>query len=324
MRGLWKITGFAVMFTILVLFVVFTVGLSSNQPGSAFNKGHNAIWVEHDWAGEYKSPKDIQEFVEVLEKYKIDTVFVHVGPLKTDGSIDPETYSYSINFLERARKFNDKIEYQAWIGQIRSKIDLSNESVRHNIEKQVLILSGLVGFDGIHFDIEPVWDGDLDFIETLKGSREALPKGKKISVALAEYVPESFVWLTQHLHTFENVNTDINYLNVAQYADQIVVMVYDTSIQHEWLYRWLVKEQTIWLSGLLKDKELFIGLPAYDGTNVKTFNPDVENVKNGLKGVVAGLNNIRSHEENFAGIAIYPYWEMDRDEWQALEDYWIK
>jgi len=314
---------FAVLALALALFWYFIMGVYLGQKGSHFNKDHNAVWIGHEWVGEYKSDVDVANLVSTLHKYKIDTVFVHTGPLQTDGSIDPRTYSYAVAFIDKAKSLDKNINYQAWLGQIRNKIDLSDEKVRHSITTQTTILTVLVGFDGIHFDIEPVWDDDADFIKLLKETRETLHEDKKLSVALAEFIPNSAVWMMENFHKFKNYNTQVNYLNVAKYADQIVAMAYDTSIKDHWLYKWLVKEQTIWLTRLLKDKEVFIGIPSYDD-ETQSFDPDIENVENGLKGVIAGLNNIRSKEKNFAGVAIYPYWAMDDKKWATYEDLWLK
>jgi hypothetical protein len=323
MKGLWKITLFAIGLIILILLWFFVIGLSSNQPGYFFNKSHNAVWLGHEWVGEKKTDQEIQELVNTLKQYGIDTVFVHAGPIKEDGTIDPQVYKYAIDFVEKSKKIDKDIQYQAWLGQIRNKIDLSNADVRHNIAKQCMILAQFVGFDGMHFDIEPVWDGDTDFIELLKESREILPEDKVISVALAEFIPQSFIWLTEHIHSFENYNSELNYENVAQYADQIVVMAYDTSMKSGWLYRWLVKEQTIWLTDLLEGTEVFIGIPSYEDEK-ESFDPEVENIENALKGVIKGLNNFRSDEDNFAGVAIYSYWEMDDAEWATYKDLWME
>lgn len=309
---------------LIILFVwIFIVGISSKQPGAFFNKGHNAVWIGHEWVAERSDDSEIIELVKNLEKNQIDTVFVHVGPINKDGSIDPETYRYSVDFIEKVKKFNKKIEYQAWLGQIRGKIDLSDESVRHNISKLCMILGHFVGFDGIHFDIEPVWDKDEDFIKLLAECREILKDGKKISVAMAEMIPKSFLWFTEKIFKFENFNSEINYKNVAKYADQIVVMVYDTGVDEDWFYRWLVREQTIRVTDLLDDKEVFIAIPAYDEPK-EGFNPKVENVENGLRGIIHGMNDLRSNEKSFAGVAIYPYWGIDEKEWQIYQDLWIK
>lgn len=312
-----------VIITAVLLIWIFVIGISANRPGAFFNKGHNATWIAHEWVGEQRSDEEIQGLVKSFKKYQIDTVFVHSGPFREDGSIDPETYQYAVNFIEKAKKFDNDIEYQAWLGQIRGKIDLADENVRHNMAKQSFILANLVGFDGIHFDIEPVWDEDFDFIAMLKESRGLMADDKKISVALSEFIPGTLIWITENVFEFKNFNTEVNYENVAQYADQIVVMAYDTGINKDWLYRWLVKEQTIWLTDMLEGKEVFIGIPAYDEAK-EGFDPEVENVGNGLKGMVAGLNNLRSNDSNFAGSAIYPYWDIDEKEWKIYEELFIK
>lgn len=300
----------------------YIIGISTNHKGSFFNKGHNAVWIGHEWVGEYKSGAEVAGLVENLQKHNIDTVFVHTGPIREDGSIDSLTYAYAVNFLEKARKIGGGIHYQSWLGQIRNKIDLDERVVRAGIVKQSVVLTQLVGFDGIHFDIEPVWDEDDAFISLLEETRKALPGEKRISVALAEFIPSSFVWLVKNFREMENYNTQVNYRNVAKYADQVVVMVYDTNIRKPWFYRWLVQEQTIWLTDLLDGREVFIGIPAYDKAT-ENFDPQVENVENGLRGITAGLNNIRSEKENFAGVAIYPYWEINEEEWRTFENLWL-
>jgi hypothetical protein len=298
-------------------------GFSSRQPGYTFNKNHNAVWIGHEWVGEEKTEAEIKNLVDTLSDNAIDLVFVHTGPFESDGSVDRNLYLYAVDFLEKAQKYNSEIKYQAWLGQIRGKIDLSDVSVRENVAQEAVLMTQVIGFDGVHFDIEPVWDEDLDFIETLKLSREAMPKEKNISVALAEFIPKSLVWLTEELELFENFNSEVNYENVAQYADQLVVMTYDTGINKDWLYRWLVKEQTIWLTRLLEGKEVFVGIPAYEEVK-EGFDPEIENVSNGMKGIVSGLNNSRSKLENFAGAAIYSYWEIEEDEWEDYNNIWIK
>lgn len=323
MWNLTKTTILGVIIIAILLVWIFVIGISAKRPGAFFNKGHNATWIGHEWVGEEKNDEEIQALVGDFKKHQIDTVFVHSGPFKEDGNIDPETYQHAINFIEKAKKFDGDIKYQAWLGQIRNKIDLSDENVRHNMAKQGFILANLVGFDGVHFDIEPVWDGDFDFIAMLKESRELMADDKKMSVALAEFIPGTLIWITENVFEFKNFNTEVNYENVAKYADQIVVMAYDTGINRDWLYRWLVKEQTIWLTNIMADEEVFIGIPAYDEAK-EGFNPEVENIENGLRGMIAGLNNLRSNEANFAGVAIYPYWDINEKEWETYEELFIK
>ena len=240
-KNIWKILFVVMILTILFLFWFIFVGFELNQNGGFYNKGHNAVWVEHTWVSAEHTDQEVNDLVNKLKKYQIDTVFVHVGPLEEDGSISETTYEFALNFLDKARRFDKNIQYQAWIGQLRNKIDLGDGGVRKNIAKQALIFTKMVGFDGIHVDIEPVWDEDKNFIDTLEGIRETIGNDKKISVALSEFIPRSVVWLVEKIHKFENYNSEVNYENVAKYADQIVVMAYDTGINNKIVYKWVIK-----------------------------------------------------------------------------------
>lgn len=322
MLNLWRITILGIVLVVIVFVWIFLLGVSSNQPGSFYNTGHNAVWIGHEWVGQDKTESEVQQLVQTLQANQIDTVFVHVGPIETDGNVSPERYKYSLGFVEKAKRFDENIKYQAWLGQLRYKIDLEDPNIRHNITNLCLTLSQVIEFDGIHFDIEPVWDGDGAFIQLLEETREVLSDEKLISVALAEFIPSSVIWFTENVHQFENYSSEVNYENVAAHADQIVVMAYDTSIDYGWLYRWLVKEQTIRVTDLLPNTEVFIGIPAYEDVKIG-FNPEVENIENGLKGIIDGLNNFRSNEDSFAGVAIYSYWTIDESEWDVYNDLWL-
>ena len=280
--------------------------------------------------------------MDKLVKHDIDTIYLHVGPIEEDGGIGTERYAASLNFVERVKRHESDMKVLAWMGQVRHKLDLSNESVRRNILGLCRIFTKMIGMDGIHYDIEPVWDEDEDFILLLAETRDVLDTGtgvshgsdvgseendrKILSVALAEFIPSSFVWWVENIAKFENYNTEVNYLNVAEHADQIVDMVYDTGIDRGWLYKWLVKEQVIWVSDLMgtdeaEGTEFLIGIPSYEDDKVG-FNPEVENVGNALVGVISGLNDIRADEETFTGIAIYSEWEMDEGEWEVYDGLW--
>ncbi len=323
MKKVWKISKYGIVFIALVLIWALTFGFSANKPGSFYNTGDNAVWLEHAWVGEYKSEAEIRNLVADLIEYDFSTAFVHVGPLKSDGTIDPETYEYSIHFVDTFKKFDKDIELQAWMGQIRHRIDLDDPEVRHNVVKKSIIMSQMVGFDGIHFDIEPAHDYDSGFIDLLKETRAGLPEDKVISVALAKFIPRSAIWFFGNIYEFRNYSTQVNYGNVQKYADQIAVMVYDTSIKRDWLYEWLVKEQTIWITSFLDDAKVFIGIPTYDyGDPRPWFDHEVENVRTGLRGVVKGLNNLRSDLDSFAGVAVYPYWEFDEENRAAYRELW--
>ena len=347
MKNFW-VVAFAVFFLFTLLIVwVFFVGLRADRGGAFYNKGHNAVWIAHEWAEEEKSTREIQDLVIRLTEHDIDTIYLHVGPLGSDGRIAPEIYGAASDFVEKVKYQRTDMKILAWMGQVRSKLDLTDGKVLQNILNLCTIFTKMVGMDGVHYDIEPVWDEDEDFIKLLEETRKVLDTGvgvtygdtygdgvepvpgqKILSVALAEFIPNSFVWWTEAVANFQNYNTEKNYLNVAKYADQIVDMVYDTGIDQSWLYKWFVKEQVIWVTDLMdsevaRETDLLIGIPAYE--DVKDgFNPEVENVGNALLGTINGLNDFRSSHENLTGIAIYPEWEIDESEWMIFDGLWLE
>lgn len=300
----------------------YFVGVSRFSGNHQYNKGNNAVWAGHEWIGERKTTTQIKKFVETLQSHQISNVFLHVGPLLENGKIEQQSYVYSSYFLRQAKRINKDIKYQAWLGQIRGKLDLDDENIRKNVANQCRILGQFIGFDGIHFDIEPVSDDDIAFIKLLEECKSNMESKKVLSVALADIIPQSFLWFTNNVLKFKNVNSEVNYENVAKYADQIVVMLYDTKLHSDLFYKKFIVEQVTRITSLFKDKEVYFGIPAYEkGGN--DFDPKVENVKNGILGVIIGLDNLRSNLDSFAGISIYPYWEISDDEWKTFDELWL-
>jgi hypothetical protein len=66
------------------------------------------------------------------------------------------------------------------------------------------------------------------------------------------------------------------------------------------------------------DTEVLLGLPVYEDAGVKYRCPRVENLKNSLAGIHAGLAGYRHLPENYKGIAIYSEWEMEPQKWEYL------
>ncbi|HPU94891.1 MAG TPA: hypothetical protein PK398_01820 [Candidatus Gracilibacteria bacterium] len=319
---------------IAILFWIFIVGIKASETGKFFNQQKNAVWIAHEWVDTVKTDTEVKALVADLKAHDVNTIFVHVGPLSEIGDIAPEVYSEAFNFVDMVKAVDPDMRILAWVGQIRNKINLSSVQVRHNILQMCTIFTGVVGMDGVQYDIEPVWDEDEDFILLLEETHElfeSMDRRPILSVALAEFIPRTFVWLSSGFLNLQNYNTEVNYRNVSKYADQVVTMVYDTGIERGWMYRWLVKEQVIWLTDLMDEvecdkcvgmkPELYIGIPSYEDVK-KGFNPEIENVGNALIGVLNGLNDVRAVHENLTGIAVYAHWTTDDNEWDIYDALW--
>ena len=309
---------------IAILFWIFIIGIKASETGKFFNQQKNAIWIAHEWVDKAKTDTDVKALVSDLRSHDVNTIFVHVGPLSEVGDIAPEVYSEAFNFVDMVKAVDPDMRVLAWMGQIRNKINLSSAQVRHNILQMCTIFTGVVGMDGVQYDIEPVWDEDEDFILLLKETHElfeGMERRPILSVALAEFIPRTFVWLSSGVLNLQNYNTEVNYKNVSKYVDQVVTMVYDTGIERSWMYRWLVKEQVIWLTDLMDNVEFYIAIPSYDEKKTG-FNPEIENIGNALIGVLNGLNDVRAVHENLTGIAVYAEWTTDDNEWEIYDALW--
>lgn len=294
-------------FAIVTAWYVF--GFHSNKH---LTQPEVAFWMEHAWSTSEHA--DFVDLAHELDFLPASTLYFHVGPISSEGTLanDLEINPTNFNTLPSTN--------YAWLGQIRSELDLSNPAVRATIvSSSGWLLSQ--GFDGIHLDIEPIRPGDTDFVLLVKELDAAFPT-TPISVAMDEWQPHG---ITQMVATWFDTSivsywTSEQVLELRPYVDEFVVMTYDSGFHDPGFFSWWVEQQTIALSKLMdEDTRLLIGVPVYtEGSN---FDPEAENIETGLVGYTRGLTNLRSDPENIDGIAIYPYWEMNEGKWQVLKTY---
>lgn len=300
-------------------------GPISNQRRS---QGRNALWVAHQWVGEHHTSREYVELATRLKENGITDAFFHVGPLNSAGTIDQERYPHAASLIENVKQMYPEVRVQAWIGQVERKgggpLDLSDARVRDRIVQTATDFLDM-GFDGVHYNIEPVFSGDRDFIDLLQRTREITRASSKVvSVAADELEPlpgaERFVRVFAKQAGFWNKEY---YLEVAASVDQIAVMMYDTALPTAWLYGSLVEWETTSLVDLLGGQvTLFMGVPSYEDERW-TFNPGAENVQSALRGIQKGLEHLDEQEmENF-GVAIYAEWTTDEEEWELYRQEWL-
>jgi hypothetical protein len=298
-------------FTLLFLATAYFVfGVHSD---SRLVEPNLAFWMAHEWST--GTSNDFYYLSQNVEEYGITDLYFHVGPINEDGSLasDLNVFTTGLNSLSTTN--------YAWIGQIRSQIDLEDPTIREKIiASSEWILTK--GFDGIHVNIEPVRHNDDAFITLMQELRTSLNETNpeaKISVAMDEWQPH---YLSLFINLFSDTKTESYWTSsqvkeVAQYADQMAVMTYDTNFHDPRLYSWWVEQQTVQLSNLMPENtELLIGIPSYE--TGESMDSDAENIETGITGFYRGATNYRSNLDKITGIAIYSYWEMDNDEWPLL------
>lgn len=341
-RRFWRRTGLVTL--ILALALCTTAELAwwrltatvTNYAGAHFNQGQNAIWIAHTWVGDSHTPADYQALAQELEQAQMQDVFVHVGPLNGDGTIAPGRYPFAAAFIQAMRADAPNLRFLAWLGQIYRigagpndpEIDISLPDTRARVVATSLVFTRDLGFDGVHFDLEPVPNNDNHFLDLLDETRQAIGPAKLISVAAPNWVPVARVADAINTVTgrFNTWWTTYYYRAVSLHCDQIVVMLYNTGMPTAPLYTALAQQETDHVVRAVQvassHTKVIIGIPDFDAPSSRAFHEQAENIRSGLEGVTAGLNAAPFHPA-FAGVAIYPEWLTTSDDWAIYDQLWL-
>jgi hypothetical protein len=287
-----------------------------------------AVWLGIEWVMETHSNEEIADLARSLQSHHISYVFAYVSYLKPGDVFNP-TFNYAANFVQQFRAAAPDIRLLAWIGvpiQITTPdgeyLDnrLLDPATRQTIADFSQTVVTEFGFDGVHLNAEAIVNGDEALLMTLDAVREKLPGDAILSLA------------THALRLTEPVTTipypvirhhwSSDYLRqVAGHADQIVMMAYDSGLFFPTDYRdWLayqVRESAAALSDT--NSNFLIGLPASEEWTPSHQVP-AEYLANALYSLSVGLTQT-DYPNVINGIAIYPHWEINDDEWALLDNF---
>ena len=306
----------------LVFFAYSPAGDSRPHP---FNHDRNATWLEHRWLERAHSDEEMETLFRKLRARGFTYCYPHVIPFGADGRLPPHSREQMRAFLAAARRVAPELRVLPWIGGLRvgykrqreGTVNLSDLGQRQRIVAEV---RGLVdeGFDGIHLNIEPVDDGNVEFLTLLRALRPALGPGHVLSLSAIRPGPvglpiaPNFFWSPDY------------YARVAATSDQLVIMAYDTAIPTAPLYRRYLAWATASVAGSLvasgADTRVLMGVPTYDDHGFM-HRAGVETLDNALLGVVAGLRGLGAGG-TFEGVALYAEWTTDDADWAVYERVW--
>ena len=306
----------------------------TSYPGAHFNRGQNAVWLEHEWAGEPHTGADYDALVQRLQQEQISYVFAHVGPLDSDGTI-PASLAPNAGALAAALHARmPGLRVLAWIGQVEAaggypadeSINLDDSAVRATIAQTSAHFVRDLGFDGVHYDIEPILNNNPRFLDLLDETRAALPKGAILSISAEKWAPNAH--LAEWLYANNKAGawwTSYYYAAVAAHVDQMVALLYNTGMPVPQLYQLTVQQETEHILEAARSAphppQVLIGLPTYTG-DTPWFHDRAENIQTGLAGVVAGLNS-NTDTQPFGGVAIYRYALTTDADWSTYNSIWL-
>ncbi len=317
MAGLGVLAGAAVLY-----FAYAPVGDSAPHP---FNHDRNAVWLEHRWLERRQTDAEMEALVLRLRARGIAYAFPHLIPFDGEGKLPPHDRDQMRALLAIAHRLAPDLKLLPWVGGLRrgyrrqrtGVLELSDLNQRQRIVAEV---RGLVdeGFDGIHLNVEPVDDGNDDFLALLRALRTALGDKPILSVAATRPAPlglpraPNFAWSPDY------------YARVARLVDQLVIMSYDTALPTPASYRRYVKWAASSVASALRssgsEARVLMGVPTYDSYGLM-HRAGVETPENALLGIVAGLRGLGAGG-TFEGVALYAEWTTSDADWAVYERLW--
>jgi hypothetical protein len=313
--------------TLLAPFAVSAIALRVAYMGDldprARTHGRDAVWLGHAWVDGRRSVADVVALSGRLRGTGVRDLYVHTGPLGTDGRLDPllaPAASWTVRSLHAAIS---GVRIQAWLGQRTdpNALDLDDPATRGRVvdsARQALDL----GFDGVHYNFEPVPDRDTGLLDLLERTRAmAHRRGAVVSMAAHHIAPLAGMSSIDDLVIGHTKWWSSGYVRqVADRLDQIAIMSYDTAFPIRSLYGGYVHRQTdLALKAVPPQTDLLMGLPAFHTHGLDHY-PSAETVAAAIRGVRLGLGH--KNRERF-GVALYVDFAATDSDWRAYRQAWL-
>ncbi|MDP9195547.1 MAG: glycoside hydrolase family 18 protein [Pseudomonadota bacterium] len=315
----------SVLIVLAIAALIWTWWTFTRPPVPVRSQGPNAVWLAHRWAGDRIPPAEYLSLAQQLQGLYITDAYFHVGPMDATGHIPEERRRFARTLVYFMKKAAPDLRLHAWIGQVEKRgggpFDLADPVARQGAVDTARLFLDL-GFDGIHYNIEPISSGDTGWLDLLEETAAITrPRGKLLSISGDEIeIFPGADFIARMLAPRGRLWSRDYYRQVAQHCDQIAVMTYDTAMPSPWLYRALMAWQTRLLQDTIDPRvTLFIGIPTYED-HTWAFDPFVENMYSGLAGILWTLNGQIPAR---LGTAIYAHWTTDKTEWEMFRLLWL-
>ncbi|WP_405877352.1 MULTISPECIES: hypothetical protein [unclassified Streptomyces] len=293
-----------------------------------YTRNRDAIWLGHAWVDGRKTDADVTALADRLKTTGIRDLYVHAGPLEHNGTLPKSAYPKARWLIAAVHRAAPGIRVQAWLGDVLATESPTGMRLERPATRAAVVASTrqilATGFDGAHFDLEPLHSGDRNYL-TLLDSLHAVTRAHhaQLSVAAHQIDPlpgfHSF-WGTVAGHP--KWWSQKFFGQVARRVDQIAVMSYDTMQPLQSLYGGYVAQQTsLALEVTPKSTDLLMGLPFYHENRFGHWN-HAETVPAAVRGVRLGLSRTDADRERF-GVALYVDFAATEADWTAYRDDWV-
>jgi len=299
-----------------------TIEGSGNPPATIAATGGDGLWLGHAWVAGTETSADLSALVVRVKRDGIRDLFVHDGPLSANGSLDPGLSPRARWLVTTLHARLPGVRVQAWLGDLvgPGNLDLDSPATR----SRILQSAGQAladGFDGIHFDMEPVASGNQGYLDLLAAAHQVTRRQHKILSIAADLVePLSGLGIPANLIQGQAHYWAASYLRaLAANVDEVALMTYNTAMPFGATYSGFVRLETgIALRAMPPGVHLLVGLPAYP-TDWPA-HTGAETVANAIRGVRLALGG--SSQPSNIGVAMYADFTATPADWTAYQANW--
>ncbi|MFI6325790.1 hypothetical protein ACIBG8_50320 [Nonomuraea sp. NPDC050556] len=284
----------------------------------AKSTGNDALWLGHAWVDGRKTEQDVKDLAVRLRATGIKDAYVHSGPFAKDGTLQPTQYPAARNFVRWWRQELPQIRLSAWLGQkVDDYLDLDDATTRQNVltsVRQVL----QEGFDGIHYNFEPIGSGDEEFLDLLDRTR---PLTKLLSTSTPQIEPYPLMRpLARVLISHDKYWSQGYFGEVAKRVNQVAVMTYDSGMPFKSLYGGhVVRQAELAMDVTPATTSIVIGAPAYHDHGV-AYLDNAESVAVAAEAAKLALTG-HGRREGF-GLAMYVDFAATEEDWSEYRTGW--
>lgn len=285
----------------------------------AKSSGNDALWLGHAWVDGRRTERDVEELAVRLRRTGIKDVYVHSGPFNRDGTLNARQYPNAGNFLEWWRERLPNVRVSAWLGQkVDGFLDLDSPTTRQNILQSVRQIIA-AGFDGIHYNFEPIGSGDEEFLDLLDRTR---PLTKLLSTSTPQLEPYPLMRpLARVIISHDKYWSQGFFTEVAERVDQVAIMTYDSFMPTQALYGGhVVRQAKLALDLAPAETSVVIGAPAYHDHGVPWLD-SAESVAIAAEGARLALTSY-GRRDGF-GLAMYVDFAATEEDWAEYGTAWL-
>ncbi|MGY4924235.1 hypothetical protein [Streptomyces sp. 900105755] len=310
---------------LLIAETALRINYAGDPKAGTYSRNRDALWLGHAWVDGRRTDADVTALAARLADTGIRDLYVHAGPLEHNGTLPTSACPKARWLVTAVHRKLPGVRVQAWLGDELAPEKPDAMHLEKKATRDAVVESARqvvrAGFDGVHFDLEPLHSGDRNYLALLDALRPATPL---LSVAAHQIDP------LPAFHSFWGTVTghpkwwsQEYFGQVARRVDQIAVMSYDTMQPLQSLYGGYVAQQTsLALEVTPADTDLLMGLPFYHENRFGHW-AHAETVPAAVRGVRLGLSRTDPDRATF-GVALYVDFAATEDDWTSYRKDWVR